>query len=80
MQCCNSTHIHVSIIKDINIEQHREEKYNVRAEDAEWRLLHTLLGLTTEKGRLGIDLASLIASLCAWNILTLFMLDCQYFT
>lgn len=78
MQCCNSTHIHVSIIKDNIIEQHRE-KY-IRTEDPEGHLLHTLLGLTTEKGRLGIDLASLIASLCAWNILTLFMLDCQYFT
>lgn len=78
MQCCNSAHIHVSIIKDINIEQHRER--NKRVDDAQGRLLHTLLGLTTEKGRLGIDLASLIASLCAWNILTLFMLDCQYFT
>lgn len=78
MQCCNSTHIHVAISKDINIEQHRG-KYK-RTEDAEGRLLHAPLGLTTEKGRLGIDLASLIASLCAWNILTLFMLDCQYFT
>lgn len=35
---------------------------------------------TTENGILCINLASLIASLCAWNILTLFMLDCQYFT
>lgn len=35
---------------------------------------------TTENGILCINLASLIASLCAWNILTLFMFDCQYFT
>lgn len=79
MQCCDSTHVHVSIIRDMNIEQHREKETRTE-EDPEGRRLHTLLGLTTEKGRLGIDLASLIASLCAWNILTLFMLDCQYFT
>lgn len=65
LQCCNSTHVHLLLITHNNSNMWRPRVANSR---------------TTENGRLGINLASLMASLWAWNILTLFMLDCQYFT
>lgn len=65
LQCCNSTHVHLLLITHNNSNMWHPHVANSR---------------TTENGRLGINLASLMASLWAWNILTLFMLDCQYFT
>lgn len=81
LQCCNSTHVHLSLINHNNMWQEVRQCPHVAAEwycSADSKQQRR--GLTTENFRLGINLASLMASLWAWNILTLFMLDCQYFT
>lgn len=67
MQCRDSTHIHLSIIEDKNRGRHRGREDVAQrpplAKPCGHRGSNNRLGLTTENGRLGIDLASLIASL-----------------
>lgn len=79
LQCCNSTHLHLLLTKHNNksssSSSERGRQCPRLADRGQQRP-----GLTTESGRLGRNLASLMASLWAWNILTLFMLDCQYLT
>lgn len=71
----NNRSVYLPLINHSSCSKSRREQRPPEA-DKEQRTL----GLTTENGRWSRNLASLMASLWAWNIFTLFMLDCQYLT